>query len=123
MDPEDRRLLIEMHGDIKSIVPELRANSLAVRSLDERVRSVEVVQGQQNVKVDRLGSDMDGAWKRIKSIDDRRQAQVRTDGRKGKLDWIIALLAAIPEYWHAVITVGSLVTAAAMLILKLHGGH
>lgn len=118
MEEADRRLLIDIHGTVSGIKPVLEANASALKALDERQRRSEIMGAEHGVKIERLGSDLDGLGRKVRAISISPAPAGESTGR-----WLtfLELIAAMPKIWHALFYVGTAVVAASLLIARLTG--
>jgi Flp pilus assembly CpaF family ATPase len=120
LDPEDRKLLLDIHGTVGGLKPLMERMDARQDSLDERQRKSEIVAAEQGVKVDRLQSDVDGAWKKIKSLDDRQRIRSAAHPESSNGTWlaILEFLASAPKWAHALVTVGSVATTVGVVLWR-----
>jgi hypothetical protein len=123
MDPEDRRLLIEIHGDVKSLVPEVRANTRSLEKIEERTGKLEVRAGESDVRIERAQEDIDGLGRKVRVVSERAAAPILAapaPAAEGGKWWIAGLeaLAALPKFWHVFLSLGSIATTAFVILYK-----
>jgi len=118
MDPEDRRLLIDIHGKVSAIQPSLDSLASGQKGLEERQRQSELTQATHGVKIERLQTDVDGAFRKIKSVEDRSRIAVKANEHGSGWLKVVEVVADAPKWVHAILTVGSLATTAGVIIWR-----
>lgn len=104
MEPEDRRLLTDIHGIVSGLKPVIDSHGESLKFLDVRTRSLEVGHNIHDVKIIRLQEDLNGLGSK------------KSTHEPGITRAVIEFLAAAPVYAHvAVYAAGIAVTAVAVL--------
>lgn len=116
MDPEDRRLLIEIHGSVKGIEPVLKSHGESIAKLEDRSRTVEIGLAEHGGELKRVKSDLDGLGRKVRAGSDRRRLEASTEDTGGKWLAFLEVLAALPKYAHVLLTIGSAVGMAAVVL-------
>ena len=106
---DSEKKIDEMFGllhEMKPVVLDIREGQ---KSMDTRVRAIEVNVGVHAVKIDRIQTDLDGLGRKVRGIETRPPAT-----SEGRWTDIVEFLGAIPLYWHVIgyaVTVGIAVVA------------
>lgn len=118
MDASDKLLLRDIFGAVSALKPALDANTVAIRSIEERQRRVEISQAEHGVRIDRLDLDVDGLGRKIRA---HREASPK-EAALPSLGWWasgLGLLVEAPKYWHVLFSLGSII-ATAFVVLRTH---
>lgn len=105
-------------GDIRDMLHELKpvihASAKAIESIDLRTRALEIKDKEHDVKIDRLGLDMDGLGRKVRVTGER--LVMERPSKLGLVE-IVEAMIALPKFWHiAVIGFVALVGAADFVI-------
>jgi hypothetical protein len=119
MDPEDRRLLNEIHGNTSGIKAIVEMHTGQLQRLDSRVGELEVRSAEQDVKTTRQQQDLDGLGRKVRAQGERRLAASSKPENEGSR-WLAFLeaLAAVPKWAHVIVTLGSTGVTAAVLLWR-----
>jgi hypothetical protein len=119
MEPEDRRLLNEIHGSVSGIGPLLKTHGDHLLRLDDRLRGVESKAIEQEVKAVRLQQDLDGLGRKVRVQGEKRLTASQAPENGGSR-WLafLEVLAAAPKWVHAIVSIGSFAGLAATILWK-----
>jgi hypothetical protein len=118
MDPEDRRLLIEVHGHVSGLKPVLDAHGAHLLRLDDRTRSLESRAVEGEVKTERLQQDLNGVGSKVRALQTQRLAASTAPGGSSKWVTFLELLASAPKWAPALVTIGSLAATACVILWR-----
>lgn len=110
--------LDDMHGMLHEMRPMLAEVRDTQKAMDSRLRIVEVVAVEHKVKIDRIQSDLDGLGRKVRARPTGADAAGRGEPRGGKWLAFLEFLAVVPQYWHVIFSLGSLVTTAAVILYR-----
>jgi heme oxygenase len=119
VEPEDRRLLNEIHGSVSGIGPLLKTHGDHLLRLDDRTRALEAAKVEHEVKAVRLQQDLDGLGRKVRGLGEKRLTASQAPENTGSR-WLafLEVLAAAPKWVHAIVSIGSFAGLAATLLWK-----
>lgn len=107
--------------DVRDMLHEMKpvvsALARSTESLDVRMRAIEIKQSEHDVKLLRTQSDVDGLGRKVRA---QRERHIHGPADSEGSRWIdfLEVLAAVPKHWHVILTLGSMVTTAVMVLIR-----
>ena len=111
MEPEDRRLLTDIHGIVSGLKPVIDTHGKTIDALDSRTRRLEIGHGAHEVKIGRLQDDLDGLGRKVRHVGAPRS-------ETGMWRSILEIFASAPALWHFVLSACSIAVMAATILWK-----
>ncbi len=103
---------------LHSMKPVIDSSAASLLALDQRQRSMEISSAQNDVRVARLISDLDGLGRKVRALTDRRRLHEAGAAEGTRWMTFLTILAALPKYWPVIVAVGGFVTTAAVILWK-----
>lgn len=126
MGQEDK--IDQMNGLLHEMKPMLESVVDGQKTMDARMRSIEVRAEQHHVKIGRLQSDMDGMGQLVRRYSEVKVTsgingindleELRGTPRGGKWLAILEFLAVAPQYWHIIISIFMTAITVCTLVLR-----
>lgn len=121
MEPEDRRMLTEIHASVNKMEPVLAANTQALLGLDARQRASEIKSAEHGIQIKRLEGDVSGIFRSLRSLGGKAVEASKSFG-DGKWVAVLEFLAIFPKYWHIIFSIGTVIITLLITIFHKHLG-